>query len=336
VENREIPSRDQLRRFPYSFLEDQLHWPRTNDYEDSLEFVMLPLPHFDYSRPRNVKEAIHALSRGKRGTRVLAGGTDLLVQMKKGLVRPRLLVDIKHIRHISRISCKSKGELVLGAGVTLTDLEQWAKKRKDWSGLSMASGSIGSEQVRNRATVVGNLCRASPAGDMAPMLIALDGSVGISGPEGKRFVLVENFMTGPGKTVLTQGEMVISVRIPKIANSGAIYLRHGPRRAMDIAVIGVAVRLSLDETLKRIVCARIVLGAVAPIPMRVPEAEMILVESGVNLLTLQEVSNLAAARARPITDLRGTRSYRLEMVKVMTRRAVKQAWKQLKKKEVDR
>jgi carbon-monoxide dehydrogenase medium subunit len=171
---------------------------------------------------------------------------------------------------------------------------------------------------------------------MASMLIALDGSVEIRGAEGKRFVLVENFMIGPGKTVLTQGEMVISVRIPKIVNSGTIYLKHGPRRAMDIAVIGVAVRLSLDETLKQIGCARIVLGAVAPIPIRVPEAEMILVENGVNLLTLQEVSNLAATRASPITDLRGTRSYRLEMVKVMTSRAVEQAWKQLNKKEVDR
>lgn len=291
---------------------------------------MLPLPHFDYVRPKNLKEAIHVLSDAQKRAKILAGGTDLFVQMRKGVLRPTLLVDIKSIPQFSRLSLSSKGELVLGAAVTLGGLEQWARKRKDWFGLSMAAGCIGSEQVRNRGTVVGNVCRASPAGDMAPMLIALGGKVEIHGPKGKRLVRVEDFITGPGQTVLARGEVVGFLRIPKPQpNTATAYLKLGTRRAMETAVVAVAVRITLDQTLKKIQLARIVLGAVAPTPLRVPEAEEMLMKRGVTPEVLEEISNRVKELAKPITDLRGSESYRSEMVRVLTRRVVEQVWKQI-------
>lgn len=290
---------------------------------------MLPLPRFDYLRPNSLKEALHLLSKARREAKVLAGGTDVFVQMKKGLTRPRLLVDIKSISQLHRIGLSSKGELVLGAGVTLAELEHWARRRKEWFGLSIAAGSIGSAQVRNRATVVGNLCRASPAGDMAPMLASLDATVEMNGPRGKRSVLAENFVVGPGQTILTPGEMVTSLKIPKPPlHTGVTYLKLGARRAMEIAVVSIAVRMTWDKRSNKIRCARIVLGAVAAVPIRILEAEAILMKHGVNPEVLEEISHMAAAQSQPITDLRGTRSYRSEMVKVLTKRAVEQVWRE--------
>jgi len=296
---------------------------------------MLPLPHFDYIRPKNLREAIRILSKANGEARVLAGGTDLFVQMKKGLIRPSLLVDIKKITQLNQISLNSKGDLSVGAGVTLNELKEWASRRKDWFGLCIAAGSIGSEQVRNRGTVTGNLCRASPAGDMAPMLIALDGKIEIQGLKGKRFVPVEDFIVGPGKTLLDQGEMAVSLRIPKpkIYTSTA-YLKLGARRAMETAIVSVAVRITVNRTSKKINSARIVLGAVAPTPIRIPEAEEILMRKGVTQNTIENISILAMNRAKPISDLRGTEGYRSGMVKVLTTRAVGQAWKQIIWEEV--
>lgn len=296
---------------------------------------MVSLPRFDYIRPKNLKETIRILSETDKTRKVLAGGTDLFVQMRKGLIQPAMLVDIKSIPQFSRISISAKGELVVGAGVTLSELEQWARTEKDWQGLSMAAGCIGSEQVRNRATVVGNVCRASPAGDMAPMLIAMDGRVEIRGPKGKKLILVEDFITGPGKTVLARGEVVGFLRIPNPRlKTETSYLKLGARRAMETAIVAVAVRITMDQTLEKIRLARIVLGAVAPTPLRVPQAEEMLMKRGVTPEVLEEISEKAKYLAKPITDLRGSESYRSEMVKVMTRRAIEQIWKKMTGKEM--
>ncbi len=291
---------------------------------------MIPLPRFDYARPKNLKEAICILSEAGRDARVLAGGTDLLVQMKQGLLHPSLLIDIKSIPHFSKISLDPKGQWVVGASVTLEELEAWARSQKHGFGLSQAAGSISSEQVKNRGTVVGNICRASPAGDMAPVLIAMDGKVDIHGPKGKRSVSVERFIIGPGQTALAKGEMVASLRIPKPQGTSAVtYLKLGARRAMETAIVAVAVRITCDKKFKKILSAKIVLGAVAPVPLRVPDAEEILITHGVEPDVLDQISSLARDRAKPITDLRGTERYRSEMVKVLTRRAVEKVWKGL-------
>jgi carbon-monoxide dehydrogenase medium subunit len=298
---------------------------------------MLPLPRFEYKAPRSLKEVIRILSDEKREAKVLAGGTDLFVQMKKGLDHPPVLVDIKSIPQLKKILVGPQEELVLGAGVTLAELEEWAKTREEWFGLSIAAGSIGSEQIRNRATVVGNVCRASPAADMIPVLIALDGFVQINGSNGARILPIENFIAGPGQTVLTRGEIVVSLKVPKPPlQTAAIYLKHGARKAMEIAIVAVAARLTFNRTTNKIECARVVLGSVAPTPIRVPEAEEILMKNGANHEVIEEVSKLAMTKAKPITDLRGTEGYRYEIVRVLTRRAVEQAWRQVRGSEVDR
>ena len=293
------------------------------------------LPRFDYVRPRSLKALLSILEEKKKEAKVFAGGTDLFVQMKKGLIHPHLLADIKALPHLSKISLTRKGDLTIGASVTLEVLERWAKARKDWFALSIAAGCVGSEQIRNRGTVVGNVCRASPAGDMAPMLIALDGGVEIQGIRGKKVLSVEEFITGPGETLLRPGEIVTCLRIPKPeAMTTAVYLKLGARRAMDTAIVAIAVRLTLDKTSKKVRRSRIVLGAVAPKPIRVHEAEELLVKQGLMPGSVEEASVLAKRYSRPITDLRGTEGYRAEMVRVLTRRAITQAWETLTGKEV--
>jgi carbon-monoxide dehydrogenase medium subunit len=285
------------------------------------------LPRFEYVKPDNLRDAIHLLADRDREPKVLAGGTDLLVRMKKGMENSRVLVDIKTVPQLKNISLHSNDDLRIGAAVTLTELDRWIGDRRDWPGLSMAIRCIGSEQVRNRGTIVGNICRASPAGDMAPVLIALDAVVEIDGPKGERSVLLENFMTGPGETLLSHGEIVTSIRIPKPPpHTSNVYLKHGIRRAMEIAMVGVAVRMTLDRKKEKIECARIVLGAVAATPIRVPEGENILLRDGLSRSALSEIANVAAETAAPITDIRGTESYRTEIVKVYVRRAIEQAW----------
>lgn len=292
---------------------------------------MLGLPRFDYVRPKDLGEAIGFLTDKEREPRVLAGGTDLFVQMKKGLLYSRLLVDIKPIPQLAKISLNPEAELCLGAGVTLSGLEEREESQGGWSVLSEAARSIGSQQVRNRATVVGNVCRASPAGDMAPGLIALDATAEIYGPKGKRSVLLEDFITGPGQTDLGKGEMVASVRVPRPPkHTSAVYLKLGTRRAMDLAIVAVAVRISLDESMKTITCARIVLGAVAPTPIRILEGEETLASNGPTPQALAEITDLAIDRANPITDLRATAKYRADVVGVCTRRAIEKAWRDLR------
>lgn len=298
-----------------------------------ITFVILP--QFDYIRPTNSKEAIRILTEAGEKAKIFAGGTDLFVQMKKGEIRPKVLIDIKSIHKIAQISISVKDELILGAGVTLGELEQWAKTDRDWYVLSVAARCIGSEQVRNRGTVVGNVCRASPAGDMAPVLIALDGKVEIHGLHGKRSLLVQDFIIGSGQTILTRGEMVRCLRIPKPGpNTGVVYLKLSARRAMDTAIVSVAARITLDSTLKKIRLARIILGAVASTPLRVMEAEEILANRGMTPEILEEISSKAKDLAKPITDLRGTDVYRSEMVRVLTKRAVEQVWREAARGEM--
>jgi carbon-monoxide dehydrogenase medium subunit len=249
--------------------------------------------------------------------------------MRKGLLRPSHLVDIKSIPQICDLSVGPEEELIIGAGVTLEQLKDWARREKVWSGLFAASGSIGSGQVRNRATVVGNVCRASPAGDMTPMLIALDGKVQIQGPTGRRRVAIEEFITGPGQIGLAQGEMVESLRIPRHRiPTATAYLKLGARRAMDTAIASVAVGISFDEPSGKITSIRIVLGAVGPKPLRAREAEEMLMRHGLTPAVLEKAAHLAQDAAMPITDLRATADYRSRMTKVLTKRAIEQAWRE--------
>ncbi|HEA66006.1 MAG TPA: xanthine dehydrogenase family protein subunit M [Desulfobacterales bacterium] len=285
------------------------------------------LPRFEYIRAKNLNEAIRILSTEENGVKVLAGGTDIFVEMKQGQSRPQLLVDIKSIPELSQLSIGTNGELSLGAAVKLAELEYWAAGQKDWSGLSITARNIGSEQVRNRGTVVGNVCRASPAADMAPMLIAMDARVEIVGSEEPKLLLVEDFLVGPGQTVLKTGELVKSLKIPKPpSNTGTAFLKLGKRRAMNVAIVSIAAKIAINGA-NRIKSASLVLGAVAPTPIRILEAETILSNDGLTKQSLEKISNLAIAAAKPITDFRSTKDYRLKIVRILTQRVLKQAWK---------
>ena len=285
------------------------------------------LPRFEYIRAKNLNEAIRILSTEENGVKILAGGTDIFVEMKQGQSHPRLLVDIKSIPELSQLYIGPNGELILGAAVKLAELEYWATGQKDWSGLSITARNIGSEQVRNRGTVVGNVCRASPAADMVPMLIAMDARVEIVGSEDPKFLSVEDFLVGPGQTVLKTGELVKSLIIPKPAsNTGTAFLKLGKRRAMNVATVSAAAKITINGA-NRIKSASVVLGAVAPTSIRIPEAETILSNDGLTKQSLEKISNLAGAAAKPITDFRSTKDYRLKIVKILTHRVLKQAWK---------
>ena len=293
---------------------------------------MLLLPDFDYEKPQSLDRAVALLQDKKRNPKVFAGGTDLLVQMKEGLFSYGLLVDIKAIPELSRIEVDKNGALTFGAAVTMAELIGWIRSHPGWwSGLAIGPDSVGSPQIRNRATVVGNICRASPSADTAPGLMALDAAVEIVGPEGERSVPVLELITGPGQTALSSDEIVISVYLPEPDGpTKLVYIKQGTRRAMDLAAVSVAARLTANGSKSRIRTARIVLGAVAPTPLRLTEGEALLVENGVNPGVLEKIARLANEKSQPIDDVRASADYRSETVQVLTKRAITEAWRKLK------
>ncbi|MGP1676730.1 MAG: FAD binding domain-containing protein [Burkholderiales bacterium] len=275
-----------------------------------------------YEAPKTMELAIALLSGANGQARVLAGGTDLLIQMRAGLAEPGLLVDIKAIPEMRAIAADDGGYRI-GAGVTCMELIEHAAFARDWPGIVDGVKYIGSIQVKDRATMGGNLCNASPAADSVPALIAAGAVVCIVGPQGRREAPVEDFVLGPGKTSLACGELVAWFQLPRRApHSGDAYLRFTPRTEMDIAVVGAAVNLTLDD---RGVCsrARVSLGAVAARALLVPEAATALIGTKVDAAALERLAAAASAACRPIDDKRGTKEYRIKVAGVMARRSGK-------------
>ena len=272
-----------------------------------------------YESPESIESAVALLANGV-GTRILAGGTDLLVQLRAGLIEPELVVDIKNIRATREITAEGDGYRV-GAAVSGAELGEHKDLKRAWPGVVEAVELIGSTQIQGRASMGGNLCNASPAADSVPALIAAGALCTVAGPGGQREVPVEEICTGPGQTSLGKGEFVVSLFFPRRApRSGDAYLRFIPRTEMDIAVVGAGVNLSLDETG---VCsaARVALGAVAPTAMLVPEAGAALVGTRLGEADLQAMAAAASAACKPIDDKRGTVEYRVKVSGVIARRA---------------
>lgn len=266
---------------------------------------------FEYFEPKTLAEAVQLLGRYQGTASVLAGGTDLLVEIKEHLRRASQVVNIKRIPGMTDLSFSPSTGLKIGALVTAREIELNESVKTHYRGLLQAVRELGSIQVRNRATVVGNICRASPSADTLPPLIADGASLTTS----TRTVLLEEFFTGPGKTVLAPDEIVTDIDIPAPApRTGKVYIKHGRRKAMELATVGVAVCVSADE-------ARIVLGAVAPTPIRAKKAEDIFLKTR----NPRQAAEAAMEEARPITNVRASADYRREMVKVLTRRALEQA-----------
>jgi carbon-monoxide dehydrogenase medium subunit len=273
-----------------------------------------------------MKEAATLLAKEKGRAFVLAGGTDLLVRLRTGFIEPDLLVDIKRIGATRTIDATGSG-FRIGAAVTGAELGEHAKLKKAWPGVVEAANLIGSKQVQGRCTMTGNLCNASPAADSVPALVAAAAKAVIVGPKGKRTIPVEDVPVAPGKTSLKKGEIIESILLPKRpARSGEAYLRFIPRTEMDIAVVGVAVSVTLDA---KGVCtdARVSLGAVAPTVLLVPAAAKALIGTKMDKKALDALAAACSAACRPIDDKRGTREFRIKVAGVLARRAAQIARK---------
>jgi carbon-monoxide dehydrogenase medium subunit len=282
------------------------------------------LPKFDYCTPSSVTEALDLIaSFGEKG-RFVAGGTDLLLAMKQREATPEHLISLSAIPSLRGISLDGNF-LRLGALTTLAEIERSPVVKEHFLPLRDAVGVMASIQVRNLATIGGNLCSALPSADTAPPLIALKASLAMVGPAGERSVPVEDFFTGPRESVLKRNEILTTIMIPKPEPlSAGCYLKLMRRQAMDLALVGVAAWIKLDGGK---ICkeARIALGAVAPTPIRVPEIEAALVGREIDEALVTEVSRIAGMQCRPITDIRASLEYRCAMVEVFTRRAITEA-----------
>lgn len=285
------------------------------------------MKYFDYFEPTTISEASSLLVEYGKDARILAGGTDLLVRMKRQVLAPRYLINIKNIPGLASIEA-GDGVLKIGALATIRDVSASPAVRQHWQVVAEAAQKMASVQVRNLATIGGNLCNAAPSADMAPALVCLGASARIAGPSGDRTVPLEEFFLGPGATVLGQGEILAELIVPMPPpRTGAVYIKHAIRKAMDIAVVGVAVVATLDSPGEHLSDVRVVLGAVAPTPLRAKRTEDVLrgrpipLDGGV----LGEAAEVAMAEAKPISDVRASEYYRRKLVGVLVKRATTQA-----------
>jgi carbon-monoxide dehydrogenase medium subunit len=273
-----------------------------------------------YEAPESVERAVALLAGANGEARVLAGGTDLLVQIRADLVDPELIVDIKRIAETRTVTEESGGWRI-GAAVTGAELKEHPRLGQVWPGVVEAANLIGSTQVQGRATLGGNLCNGSPAADSVPALIAAGAVAALAGPGGRRTLPVEDVMLGPRKLALGRGELVVSFLLPpRPPRSGDAYLRFIPRTEMDIAVVGAGVSLSLDGG-GTITAARVSLGAVAPRVLLVADAAQAIVGSRLDRAAQDRLEAAARAACRPIDDKRGTTEFRVDVAAVLARRA---------------
>jgi len=272
----------------------------------------------EYSEPSTLNEVFSILAKVD-GAKVLAGGTDVVVSMREGKIAPSHLVNIKRIPGLDRIGPSNEGGLSIGALATIGAVDSSAMVRNAFPMVAEAAHQLGSLQVRNRATVGGNLCNSSPSADMAPPFIALGAVAKIAGPKGERSVLLEDFFAGPGMTVLSKTDILTEIHIPSPPpDSCGAFLKHGPRQCMDIATVNAALMVKMNGDL----CdyARLVLGAVAPIPMRAKKAEAEIRGRPIEDGLVRKVGEIAAKECTPISDMRGSLEYRREIVNVLVRR----------------
>jgi CO/xanthine dehydrogenase FAD-binding subunit len=273
-----------------------------------------------YEAPETVESAATLLAAATGEARVLAGGTDLLVQMRSDIIDPELIVDIKRIAE-TRMVAEDHGGWRIGAAVTGAELKEHPRLKHVWPGVVEAANLIGSTQVQGRATLGGNLCNGSPAADSVPALIAAGAVATLAGPRGRRELPVEDVMLGPRKLALTKGEFVVSFWLPpRPPRSSDAYLRFIPRTEMDIAVVGAGVSVTVDGA-GTITAARVSLGAVAPRVLLLPDAAAAIVGSRLDRAAQDRLEAAARAACAPIDDKRGTVEFRIHVAGVLARRA---------------
>lgn len=280
---------------------------------------------FDYLEPHSLDEALVMLEKHGARARLVAGSTDFLVRWRTGSWRPEIVVCMQHVPGLDGVSFNDDDGLSIGAMATVQSIEQSSVVRARYPALAAGSAAFAGVQVRNLATVVGNVCNASPAGDTLPALLAYDAQCRIAGSGGERWLPLHEVFVGPGQTALAAGEIMTELRLPAPApNTGGLYIKHSPRGAMDISAVGAASVLSIaaDGTCASV---RIALGAVAPTPMRAYGAEGRLVGQVLNNDNIAEAARLAAQSSRPIADVRSGADYRREIAQVLAERTLRHA-----------
>ncbi len=281
------------------------------------------MPSFEYSTPTTVDQAIALLNQS--GASALAGGTDLLIHLRAGIVAPKQLVDLSAL-DLNYVR-KDDGIIRIGAMTTFAEILDSDVVRRDLPCLAESAAEIGAVQTRNMATLGGNLCSAVPSADSAPPLLVYDARVKIAGSDGERLVPLEQFFVGPKKNALKPGELLIEIQasVP-LPRTGARFLKLGRRKAMSLAVVNVAARLTLGQDHRRVENVRIALGAVAPTPRRAKRAESVLQGSDVYESLIDRAARAAADEIAPISDLRATATFRRESSRVLVKRALTHAW----------
>ena len=286
------------------------------------------LPKFEYRMPKTLKEALDQLSKKGGGkVKVFAGGTDLIPKLRRREVEaPEILVDLKGIPKLDYIQYNAKSGLRIGPLTTISAIEGSSVVRDHFSVLAQAAHSIASPQVRNRGTIAGNICNAVPSADSAPALLTLNARLKLVSLKGERTVKIEDFFTGPNDTVLTGKEILREIQVPPLHGKGkGVYLKLSPRRAMDLAIVGVAVVVIPEDGICRDI--RVALGAVSPTPIRAKKAEDILRGQRFSDELIERVAQVASEETCPIDDHRASAGYRKEMVAVLVRRAINEAVK---------
>jgi carbon-monoxide dehydrogenase medium subunit len=277
---------------------------------------------FAYREAHTVQEAIDIL-RQEEGGRIVAGATDVLIRWRQGVWKPRYVLNIKHIPGLDKLSYSPQNGLSLGPLVTIRTLERHPLVQTHYPGLSQAAMAFAGIQIRNLATIGGNVCNASPAGDTLPALLAYDAECRLAGPQGERLLPLVQFFLGPGRTALQPAELLVGLRLPPpLPHSGALYIKHSPRSTMDIATVGVAAMVSLSG--QDTVCqdVKITLGAVAPTVVRATDAETLLRGQALDAARLQQAAQHAVQAASPVDDIRGSAAHRRAVIAPLVQRTL--------------
>lgn len=290
----------------------------------------MTFPKFEYLAPQTLDEAISILEEKGPEVRVMAGGTDLLVKMRQGLLKPRTVVSLKRIQGLDKISFDRKDGLRIGATALLADVASHPSVRSHYPAVAYAASETANVQIRNMGTVAGNLCNAAPSADNAPVLTAMGACVVLAGPRGERSLPLDAFFLGPGLTAREPSEILTEIRVPfPRPGTGTSYQHLSARGKVDISAVGVGVMLRVEGKTCRE--AGIILGAVAPTPLRARRTEKLLVGKSLTADLLERAGRSAAAESAPISDVRATASYRRKMVAVLTRRALSEAYERARR-----
>ena len=281
---------------------------------------------FDYLEPETIEETLVMLSKYDKRSKIIAGGTDLILQIRQKAIKPEYVIDITSIPGLDYITFDDQKRLRLGALTTIRALETSVELQKRCPIISQAASQLGSVAIRNVATLGGNLCNALPSAETAQVLVALSAQVRIIGPGGERTLPLEEFFTGVGETVLKPNELLLEILVPKIApHTSGMYIKHSARGAIDLAIVNIAIVMTMEPEKRICKDARIVLGAVAPTPLRARKAEDMLKGKKIDGSLIDYAAQVASDEARPrVGSIRGSFEYKKEMVRVLTGRAIRE------------